>query len=81
MRVFNKVPKRPIEKEIFEKDINTLVKENYPLHEGQHPLFELFGTRTGGFCDTWLYTKDWQNLPEIDKWKYVALCALYWQKM
>lgn len=34
MTIFNKAPKRPTEKEIFKKDINMLVKEIYPEHEG-----------------------------------------------
>lgn len=80
MKIFNKAPRHPDEDEIFNKTVDELVEESYPDHEGQHPLFKKFGVRTGGICDTWLYTKDWQDLPEIDKWKYIALCALYWKK-
>jgi hypothetical protein len=80
MQIFSKPPQRPNEDEIFNKTVDELVEESYPDHEGQHPLFKKFGVRTGGICDTWLYTKDWQDLPEIDKWKYIALCALYWEK-
>ena len=72
-------PERPKEEEIFLDDIDTLVEKVYPSHEGQMPLFKKFGTRTGGICDCWLYTKDWKELPEIEKWKYVAYCALYWE--
>ena len=72
-------PKRPKEEDIFIDDINTLVEQNFPDYEGQLPLFKKFGTRTGGFIDTWVPTKDWKNLPEIEKWKYVAYCALYWE--
>ena len=34
--------------EIIEKEIT------YPDYEGQHPLFQHFGVRTGGICDVWL---------------------------
>lgn len=80
MQIFSKAPKHPDENEIFSKTVDELVEESCPDHEGQHPLFKKFGVRTGGIYDTWLYTKDWRDLPEIDKWKYVALCALYWEK-
>lgn len=58
--------------EIIEKEIT------YPNYEGQHPLFRHFGVRTGGICDTWIQTEEWRELPEADKWRYIALCALYW---
>lgn len=80
MQIFSKAPRHPDEDEIFNKTVDELVEESYPDHEGQHPLFKKFGVRTGGIYDTWLYTKDWQDLPEVDKWKYIALCALYWEK-
>ena len=80
MRIFNEEPKPPKDEDIFIDDVNVLVKKSYPDHEGQHPLFKKFGTRTGGFFDTWIYTKDWDQLSETEKWKYVALCALYWEK-
>ena len=56
------------------------VVESYPDDEGQHPLFKKFDVRTGGLYDTWIYTKDWNQLSETEKWKYVALCALSWKK-
>ena len=61
-------------------NVNELVKECYPNGEYQHPIFAKFGTRTGGICDTWLLNDTWRSLPDIDKWKYVALCSLYWNK-
>ena len=79
MRFFNKAPARPKEEDIFIDDVDRLVLQTYPEHEGQHPLFKKFGTRTGGICDTWSRTNDWKNLTETEKWKYVALCALYWE--
>ena len=81
MRYFSLPPTPPNEKEIFIDDVDKLVMQTYPDHEGQHPLFKKFGTRTGGFTDAWVRTQDWQNLPEVEKWKYVALCSLYWQEV
>lgn len=81
MIIFDDPPREPDEKEIFIDDVDRLVLRCYPDHEGQHPIFEKFGMRTGGMYDTWLYTKDWRQLPEIEKWKYVALCSLYWESM
>lgn len=72
-------PERPKEEEIFLDDIDLLVEKTVPEHEGQLPLFEKFGTRIGGICDRWVYTKDWKELPEIEKWQYVAYCALFWK--
>lgn len=63
---------------IFTADVDDLVESVYPSYEGQHKLFEFFGYRTGGICDMWTYTKDWKTLPTELKWKYVALCSLYW---
>lgn len=60
------------------KSVDTLVEESYPHYEAQHPLFEMFGTRTGGICDTWLLNDKWKDYPEELKWKYVALCNYYW---
>ena len=79
MKIFSSPPILPKDKDIF-KDVNTLVKKSFPDHEGQHPLFKKFGTRTGGICDTWLFKKGWESLPEVDKWKYIAYCALYWKE-
>lgn len=78
MRIFNKPPAARQEKDIF-KDIDTLVQENYPCDENQHPIFKKFGVRIGGVADCWILKDNWQSLPEIDKWKYVAYCALYWE--
>lgn len=80
MDYFSQPPIAPKDEDIFIDDVDFLVKKSYPYHEGQHPLFKKFGVRTGGICDTWLYTKNWEQLEEVDKWKYVALCALYWEK-
>ncbi len=81
MRIFNKPPEKPNEDFFQMSADDIIIKEDiYPDHEGQHPLFEKFGTRTGGICDTWYRWKNWEELPEIDKWKYIALCSLYWEK-
>ena len=80
MKFFTQAPIKPEDKDIFIDDVDQLVLQVFPDHEGQHPLFEKFGTRTGGFCDTWERTKDWKNLTETEKWKYVALCSLYWER-
>ena len=83
MRVFYEPPKMPYTNDpIFTMTPDEIIeKENiYPEHEGQHPIFSNFGTRTGGICDTWLWTEDWKNLPEKEKWQYIALCTLYWWK-
>lgn len=80
MRVFSEPPKPEDTDYIFTTDINDLVEECFPNHEGQHPIFKKFGVRYAGICDSWYYTKDWKDLPELEKWKYVALCSLYWQK-
>lgn len=73
------IPIEPKDEDIFIDDVDTLVRQNYSCYEGQHPLFKKFGERTGGINDTWIYTKDWPSLPEVEKWKYVAFCALYWE--
>lgn len=78
--VFSHPPTEPKDEDIFIDDVDLLVKKSYPNDEGQHPLFKKFGIRTGGICETWLYTENWEQLEEVDKWKYVALCALYWEK-
>ncbi len=80
MRFFDHVPIKPKDEDIFIDDVDKLVLQVYPDHESQHPLFKKFGTRTGGFVDTWLRTDNWENLSELEKWKYVALCSLYWEK-
>lgn len=80
MYYFNHPPVVPKDEDIFIDDVNLLVKTSSPSYEGQHPLFKKFGTRTGGIYDTWLYTENWEQLDEVEKWKYVALCALYWEK-
>lgn len=79
MTVFSKPPKMKLDNEIFIDDVDKLVLESYPYHEHQHPLFKKFGTRTGGYIDAWLYTDDWKNLSDTEKWKYVALCERYWR--
>lgn len=81
MRIFDKPPRYPREAEILDKTVDELVLKSYPNFEGQHPIFRKFGVRTGGTNDTWLYTEDWQTLSEVEKWKYVALCALWWENM
>ena len=63
---------------IFTANIDDLVEMCYPNYEGQFKLFEFFGTRTGGISDGWVFTKNWKELPEELKWRYVALCSLYW---
>lgn len=78
MIAFNEPPKRPIDSEIFIDDVDKLVKENFPLFEGDHPLFKKFGYRTGGFYDGWVFLNGWEDLSEAEKWKYVALCERYW---
>ena len=80
MQMFPSPPKKPEDQDIFIDDVDTLVKITFPSYEGQHELFEKFGYRTGGICDTWIYNKGWEDLPEVDKWKYVALCSLYWEE-
>lgn len=80
MHYFKQPPIEPKKEDIFIDDVDLLVQNSFPEYEGQHPLFKKFGTRTGGIYDTWLYTENWKQLEEIDKWKYVALCALYWEK-
>lgn len=76
-RVFFEPPQKPNESKIFIDDVNELVKISFPDHEGQHPLFKKFGVRSGGICDTWIRTNNWENLSDCEKWKYVALCSLY----
>lgn len=80
MRFFNHAPIKPKDEDIFIDNVDKLVLQVYPEYEDQHPLFKKFGTRTGGVCDTWLRTNNWKDLSELEKWKYVALCSLYWEK-
>lgn len=78
MIAFNEPPKKPLNSEIFTEDVDKLVREEYPPYESIYPLFEKFGFRTGGLYDRWEYFDSWEELPEIEKWKYVALCSRYW---
>lgn len=67
--------------EISFGNVNELVKEVHPFHEGQYPLFKKFGFSTvGQVVETWVPSDEWRSLPDIDKWKYVALCSLFWLK-
>ena len=81
IKIFTNPPEAPNEKEIFIDDVDKLVEQVCPFHEGQHPLFKKFGVRISGICDFWERTKNWKELSELEKWKYVALCSLYWEKM
>lgn len=65
---------------IFHKTVDELVEISFPHYEGQHPLFQKFGVRTSGICDCWQFISGWKNFPEIEKWKYIALCAIYWRE-
>lgn len=83
MRIFNKPPHKPSDHpDFFNMTANEIIEKElvYPDYEGQHPLFEKFGVRTGGICDVWVQIEEWKSLPEKDKWKYIALCALYWEQ-
>lgn len=80
MTVFSSPPKPRDIDYIFIADVDDLVRENYPDHEGQHPLFKKFGIRSGGICDCWYFHDGWENFSELEKWKYIALCSLYWEK-
>ena len=77
-KIFFEKPELRTEKEkleVLNKDINTLVKESYPYHEHQHPIFKKFGF----FLERWFFNKGWEtSTTETEKWKYVALCSLYW---
>lgn len=75
---FESPPKPFHERHIFNKTIDEFVKRSFPNCEGQHPLFQKFGVRTGGICDCWHFISGWESFPEIEKWKYVALCQKYW---
>ena len=77
--IFKYPPKQKPDNEIFIDNVDFLVEQIYPSYEGQHPIFPLFGTRTGGIADIWLRTKNWKDLPDFLKWKYVALCERYWR--
>lgn len=80
MRIFSKPPEKPKDK-FFNMTANEIIEKQviFPLHEGQHPLFKKFGVRTGGICDQWLLNENWRQFSEAEKWKYIALCALYWE--
>jgi hypothetical protein len=80
MRIFSKPPKEP-KNEFFNMNANEIIEKQiaFPSHEGQHPLFKKFGVRTGGICDQWLLNENWRQFSETEKWKYIALCALYWK--
>ena len=76
--------KPPVEPDnkFFKMSANQIIEtgEIYPLHEGQHPLFKRFGTRTAGVCEQWVMDRNWRAQSDTDKWKYIALCSLYWLK-
>lgn len=80
MTIFSEPPKKP-KNEFFNMNANEIIQKQiiYPFHEGQHPLFKKFGVRTGGMLDQWLLNKGWEHFSETEKWKYIALCALYWE--
>lgn len=77
MHIFTQPPKMPNDKDIFIDDVDKLVEQVYPNSENQHPLFKKVGFRINGIGDHWIYTKDWKQLNDTEKWKYVALCSLY----
>lgn len=75
MRIFDKPPKK---ENRYKMSMKKLLDESYPWKEDDHPIFKKFGTRTGGFADTWLFKKDYENHTDAEKWEYIARCALYW---
>ena len=70
----------PKDSEIFVDDVDELVLQCSPGHEGQHELLKKFGVRTGGYYDGWWFNDKWRSLPDEDKWRYVAYCSLYWYR-
>lgn len=80
MIIFSSPPKRKLDTEIFIDDVDFLVEQNFPHDEKQHPIFPLFGERAYGcWNNSWVPTENWRELPEVLKWKYVALCERYWR--
>ena len=36
--------------------------------------------RTKDELRIWKFNNNWKNFSEIEKWKYIALCAIYWNE-
>lgn len=65
---------------VFHKTLDKLVQESHPNNEKDHPIFEKFGMRTKDELRIWKFNNNWKNFSEIEKWKYIALCAIYWNE-
>lgn len=61
----------------YKNDVDKLVQMSEPDLEQEinSDFFRLFGYHVDY---NWIQTKDWKELPEKLKWKYVALCSLNW---
>lgn len=61
----------------YKNDVDKLVQMSEPDLEQEidSDFFRLFGYHVDY---NWIQTKDWKELPEKLKWKYIALCSLNW---
>jgi hypothetical protein len=58
-------------------DLDELIERIAPDCEYYHPLYSKFITMVCQDCGSWWEMVDgWKELPECDKWKYVALIYL-----
>lgn len=81
MTVFIKPPK---ETTIDYKNLSLdkLVQNSVPPlgAESYNPIFKKFGCCYYGICDGWKFNDNWKENTDEDKWQFVALCALTWEK-
>lgn len=61
-------------------DLNSLVKKSYPGLGAEYysDFMKKFGYTVSGIYDGWELESDWEKYTNEEKWKYVALCSLYW---
>lgn len=81
MIVFKEPPKE--EKVDYENlNLNNLVQNSVPPlgAESYDSVFKKFGYCYYGIGDGWKFNDNWQENSNEDKWKFVALCSLTWEK-
>lgn len=81
MTVFTYPPKE--EKIDYENlNLDSLVLSSTPPlgAETYDTVFKKFGYCVYGVCEKWVFYDNWKENSDEDKWKFVALCSLTWEK-